>query len=279
MIPKEQMDACLKKLKEFKHHEYRDLNSIAIVGKGGKIFQSRAGAPCYASLLNWDERSYPEDALFIDDVQLPYKITDEHRRYLDWAVNRSPHAVDFAVKDLDILLDYGTILSMKRSAQLVVGAAILIRIMDEYPNIFENWCLLSKYMDETAAYLFAHSMTQTDENKITLYRADNGHKVFGGDDVRVNVLRNWMAHKPKDCVPMYKRTDYTDLVSPWKHTELTQEKGYCLYAAAEGQSLDTLGLPFTTSDFVRDRWEVDLPYVVEQNMKDDEDETRFHRAA
>ena len=78
----------------------------------------------------------PSTELIISSVG---RMKDCQLPFLDWLVNRSPYAPIFLEKDLDWIRQYGLIVGVKESSNLVWGGLITSRVMWEFPACVRIW--------------------------------------------------------------------------------------------------------------------------------------------
>lgn len=121
-------DKCIDAVNKYYNHtkdkaHYADHPLVALFGYvKDNVFTGNTSTACFADLGRCGK-----GVEYVLSFLMGYHDNEEERFYLDWLVNRSPWAVVFPEKDIDIIRDNGLIASTDHPSNLVVGGLIASR--------------------------------------------------------------------------------------------------------------------------------------------------------
>lgn len=145
----------------------------------------------------------------------------KYRRYIDWALNRSPYRDAYMVKDVDWVIKHGYVTNAHVDGALFQGANICLRALNEYEGKIEFWTdLVENYkVDENLAFVLAHLFTKTGTN--LTYKSWYGHSCLDGTDLNVKMAANFVTENPT-----YKKKSFFETGSYNGVHERWKSKGY-----------------------------------------------------
>jgi len=128
----------------------------------------------------------------------------EQRVFYDWFLRRSPYAKCISTKSVDYAMKFGILIDGNFPANLVVGATIAQRVLWEYTPIVRSMqCLVKLGMNESIAFMIAHTYVVDGGGLIVSRHAKDGHTAIDGGCISDAVLINFYKGKMPNKLPNY----------------------------------------------------------------------------
>lgn len=205
-------------IKEFNKNK-QPLRVASFIGLDdkGKIIGKEYSGPCHAALDCWNGVHYilschPEqrtEGTVSDNV-----VVD----YINFLTNYSNFKDAFLIKDADWILKNCYILTGEVSAQLVAGACMATRQIQEHPQVVLAWHgLMKQGIDANMAFIFGCSATIDNKGGMLFNASNYGHIQFAHRSMSDDNIINYLDGKIviQNDLPYKSKSNYRGVDRMW----------------------------------------------------------------
>lgn len=204
-------------LKEFNENKIVDcVASFVKVNAEGKIVKTTYRGPCHWDLKEGEGSEYVISAHPRNRSKaVPENVEID---YINYLVTVSPFADAFIIKDAEWILENGYILTGNVSAQMMAGACMATRQVQEHPSFVMGWWgLMMQGIPADVAFVMGVKCSESGGKKYRFAQGSTGHCQFNVNRLDDKALINLFDHKAvnENKKPYKECNDYNGVDNMW----------------------------------------------------------------